>query len=50
MNVKCWNCGTEIEKSEEDYWRFVISEQILKAINIGTEINAYGAYLLAKGK
>jgi hypothetical protein len=50
MNIKCWNCGTEMEKSGEDYWRAVIAEQILNAINRGTQINAYGAYLLAKGK
>jgi DNA-directed RNA polymerase subunit N (RpoN/RPB10) len=50
MNVRCWNCGTEMEKSEEGYWRLIISEQILNAINSGTQINAYGAYLLAKGK
>jgi hypothetical protein len=38
----------DIQKSEE-YWRAVIAEEILVAINSGSEINAYGAYLLAKG-
>jgi transcription initiation factor IIE alpha subunit len=50
MNFKCWNCGTEMEKSDEEYWRITISNKILNAINSGTEINAYGAYLIAQGK
>jgi hypothetical protein len=50
MNVKCWNCGTEMEKSDEEYWRITISNEILNAINSGTQINAYGAYLIAQGK
>jgi DNA-directed RNA polymerase subunit N (RpoN/RPB10) len=50
MNIRCWSCGTEMEKSEESYWRFIISNEILNAINSGSEINAYGAYLMAKGK
>ena len=32
----------------ERYWRDIISQDIESAIENGSEINAYGAYLLAK--
>ena len=32
----------------ERYWREIISKEIEVAINNGSEINAYGAYLLVK--
>lgn len=37
------------EKSEQ-YWRNKLSSEIKEAIDSGSEINAYGAYLLIKGK
>jgi hypothetical protein len=35
---------------EEQYWREIISKEIMDAIDNGSEINAYGAYLIALGK
>lgn len=32
----------------EQYWRKIISKEIDLAIESGSEINAYGAYLIAK--
>ena len=32
----------------EQYWRNIISQDIDSAIENGSEINAYGAYLIAK--
>ena len=32
----------------EQYWRNIISQEIDLAIESGSEINAYGAYLIAK--
>jgi hypothetical protein len=32
----------------EDYWRKIISSEVKEAIDNGSEINAYGAYLLIK--
>ena len=32
----------------EQYWRNIISQDIDSAIESGSEINAYGAYLIAK--
>ena len=32
----------------EQYWREIISKEIDLAIESGSEINAYGAYLIAK--
>ena len=32
----------------EQYWRKIISQEIDLAIENGSEINAYGAYLIAK--
>lgn len=32
----------------EQYWRKIISQEIDLAIDNGSEINAYGAYLIAK--
>lgn len=32
----------------EQYWRKIISQDIESAIENGSEINAYGAYLIAK--
>ena len=32
----------------EQYWRNIISKEIDLAIENGSEINAYGAYLIAK--
>lgn len=32
----------------EQYWRNIISKEIDLAIESGSEINAYGAYLIAK--
>ena len=49
MNIKCWNCGIEMEKSEEEYWRKVISDEILYAVE-NSNANGFGAYLIAKGK
>lgn len=34
----------------EEYWRNKLSLEIKQAIDNGSEINAYGAYLLIKGK
>ena len=34
----------------EQYWRNILSSEIKQAIDDGSEINAYGAYLLIKGQ
>jgi hypothetical protein len=36
--------------NEEQYWRMLIASEIKQAIDKGSEVNAYGAYLIALGK
>jgi hypothetical protein len=43
-----WYLMRDRSPSSEDYWRDIISKEIDAAINNGSEINAYGAYLIAK--
>jgi len=43
-----WYLMRDRSRSSEDYWRDTISKEIDAAINNGSEINAYGAYLIAK--
>lgn len=43
-----WFLMRDRTPSSEKYWRRIISEDIDAAINNGSEINAYGAYLIAK--
>ena len=37
-------------QDSEQYWRDKLSSEIKQAIDNGSEINAYGAYLLVKGQ
>ena len=43
-----WFLIRDRSPSSESYWRDIISKEIDLAINDGSEINAYGAYLIAK--
>jgi len=43
-----WFLMRDRSPSSERYWRDIISQDIDNAINNGSEINAYGAYLIAK--
>lgn len=43
-----WILMRDKSPSSEKYWRNVISQDIESAINNGSEINAYGAYLIAR--
>lgn len=43
-----WVLMRDRSPSSEAYWRDIISKEIDLAINDGSEINAYGAYLIAK--
>jgi len=43
-----WFLMRDRSPSSEAYWRDIISKEIDLAINDGSEINAYGAYLIAK--
>lgn len=36
-------------KDCEQYWRDKLSSEIKKSIDEGSEINAYGAYLIIRG-
>ena len=47
-SVVTWFLMRDRSPSSEAYWRNIISEDIDAAINNGSEINAYGAYLIAK--
>ena len=39
-----------LRKQTESYWRNKIASEIRQAIDNGSEVNAEGAYLIAKGK
>ena len=43
-----WFLMRDRSPSSEQYWRNIISQDIDSAIESGSEINAYGAYLIAK--
>ena len=47
-SVVTWFLMRDRSPSSEAYWRNIISQDIDNAINNGSEINAYGAYLIAK--
>ena len=38
-----------LRKQTEEYWRKTIAQEIRSAIDGGTQINAEGAYLIARG-
>lgn len=43
-----WFLMRDRSPASEQYWRNIISQDIDSAIESGSEINAYGAYLIAK--
>jgi hypothetical protein len=43
-----WFLMRDRSPASETYWRNIISKDIENAINNGSEVNGYGAYLIAK--